>query len=206
MAPKSSDTLDRILSMPILVTTPADVGRLARELEVIDNALLQLGLRAAATEIKMPRTSRLMDQLVQINSLNLLLPADRALLQRYLVAIRSKAPVLHMSFSSDPAPAFIEKVMVWLRREIHPELLLTIGLQPTIGAGCVVRTNNKYFDFSLRQDFVKKRQLLLEALVAGEPEPVSVAAPVGIPVPAAAIAEAAVTATPVEVANTEPVA
>jgi hypothetical protein len=200
VAPKSSVTEDRILSLPILVTTPADVGRLARELEVIDNALLQLGLRAPTTEIKMPRTSRLMDQLVQINSLNLLLSDDRALTQRYLVAIRAKAPVLHMSFSSDPAPAFIEKLVVWLRREIHPELLLTIGLQPTIGAGCVVRTNNKYFDFSLRQDFAKKRQLLFDALVAtaSQVEAAPAAAP-GIAVPATAIAAA-------EVAVTESVA
>ncbi len=169
MAPDTSVVPERVLSLPILVTSPADVGRLGRELELIDNSLLQLGLRAANTEVKMPRTSRLMDQTIQLNKLNLLQAADRVLLQHFVAAVRAKAPVLHISFSTDPAPAFIEKLMVWLRREIHPELLLTIGLQPTIGAGCIVRTNNKYFDFSLRQDFAAKSNLLLEALMTPEP-------------------------------------
>ncbi len=125
MAPNDQSVVERILSLPVPVVSPADVGRLIRELELIDNTLLQLGLRAAADEIKMPPTSRLMDQLLQRNKLNLLQAADRVLLQHFLVAIRSKAPVLHISFSTDPSPAFTEKLMVWLRLEIHPELLLT---------------------------------------------------------------------------------
>lgn len=176
MAPETQTAVDRVLSLPVPVVSPADVGRLIRELELIDNTLLQLGLRPPADQIKMPPTSRLMDQTVERNKLNLLQATDRALLQRFLVAIRAKAPVLHMSFSTDPSPAFTEKLMVWLRIEIHPEMLLTVGLQPTIGAGCVVRTNNKYFDFSLRQDFIKKRQLLLDKLITTESVAVAAAA------------------------------
>jgi hypothetical protein len=142
------------------------VGRLIRELELIDNTLLQLGLRAGGSEIKLPKTSHLMDQTVQVNKLNLLQAEDRAVLRQFLNAIKKQSPVLHMSFSADPSPAFIEKLMVWLRREIHPAVLLTIGLQPTIGAGCILRTTNKYFDFSLRQDFLKKRDLLQAKLSA----------------------------------------
>jgi F0F1-type ATP synthase delta subunit len=107
-----------------------------------------------------------MDQTVQLNKLNLLQAEDRVALQQFLDAVKRQSPVIHMSFSADPSAAFIEKLMVWLRREIHPVLLLTIGLQPTIGAGCIVRTTNKYFDFSLRQDFLKKRDLLLAKLSA----------------------------------------
>ncbi len=174
MAPETQAVPDPVLSLPVMATSTADVGRLMRELEEVDNTLLQLGLRAAGGEIKLPRTSRLMDMTLQLNKLNLLEPMHRALLERFLIAIRAKAPVLHMSFSTDPSPVFIEKLIVWLRLEIHPELLLTVGLQPTIGAGCVVRTTNKYFDFSLRQDFVKKRDLLLEMLVPAAPaEPVA---------------------------------
>jgi F0F1-type ATP synthase delta subunit len=182
VAPKAQSVPNRVLTLPVLITSSADVGRLARELEQIDNALLQLGLRAAAGEIKMPGTSRLMDQMLQLNKLNLLLADDRVLLQAFLAAVRDKAPVLHMSFSTDPSPAFTEKLIAWLRLEIHPELLLTVGLQPTIGAGCVVRTNNKYFDFSLRQDFLKKRQLLLDKLVPAAPTATPIPAPAPEPV------------------------
>lgn len=144
--------------LPTLVTSPGDVNRLLRELELIDNALLQSGVRTGS--IQLPEVSRLMNQTVELNKLNLLQPEHRSGLKKYLERIRQKAPVMHMSFSADPPAAFIEKLMAWLRREIHPQLLLTIGLQPTIGAGCIVRTTNKYFDFSLREDLSKKRDVL----------------------------------------------
>jgi hypothetical protein len=56
------------------------------------------------------------------------------------------------------------KLTAWLRTNIHPTLLITVGLQPGIGAGCVVRTANKYFDLSLGKSFVKKRELLMQRL------------------------------------------
>jgi len=159
--PKAQPDSHPELSLPALVASPVDVGRLIHELELIDEALLQMGLRTSGTEVKMPKTSHLLDQMIQLNKLNLLQPDSRVELKQYLTTIQSKAPVLHISFSADPSPAFIEKLMVWLRHSIHPQVLLTIGLQPSIGAGCIVRSTNKYFDFSLRQDFFKRRNLLL---------------------------------------------
>lgn len=152
--------------LPVMVATPTDIGKLQRELETIDETLLQLGIRKGGEEVKMPRTSRLMDQMIETNHLTLLHEPDRAMLKRFLADVKEKAPVIHMSFSADPSPRFTEKLMAWLRKEIHPSLLLSIGLQPTIGAGCIVRTPNKQFDFSLREDFKKKRDLLVKQLAA----------------------------------------
>lgn len=171
MAPKvqpAAPAASPKLNLPPAVATPSDVGRLVRELSAVDDSLLQLGLRAGGTAVKMPKTSRLMDQIIQLNKLNLLKPADRRALKQYLTAVQAKAPVLHVSFSADPAPDFIEKLMTWMRRELHPQVLLTVGLQPGIGAGCVVRTTNKYFDLSLRQTFAKHRELLLKGLSVEE--------------------------------------
>lgn len=172
MAPKAAApaaaSANRTAKLPLLVTTPADLGRLERELGLIDESLLQLGLRHGGTETKMPKTSKLMDELIQLNGLNLLRQADRQALYKFLVEVKAKAPVLHISFSADPSPVFLEKLVSWLRQEIHPLVLVTIGLQPNLGAGCVVRSTNKYFDFSLRQDFTKKREMLLGMLVQKE--------------------------------------
>jgi len=154
----------KTLVLPVMVASPADVGRLLQELETINETLLQLGIRKSGTEVKMPQTSHLMDQTIELNKLNLLHDTDRVRLQHFLTDIKNRSPVLHMSFSADPSPSFTEKLMIWLRKEIHPFVLLTIGLQPTIGAGCIVRTTNKQFDFSLREDFLKKRDLLLDQL------------------------------------------
>jgi F0F1-type ATP synthase delta subunit len=159
----------RVTHLPLLATTPGDINRLSRELETIDDSLLELETRLGADKLKLPRTSQLLDQLVELNKLNLLHKTDRRLLKQFLAAVKQQAPVMHMSFSADPSAIFLEKLVTWLRREIHPQVLLTIGLQPTLGAGCIVRTTNRQFDFSLRQDFAKHRDLLIDKL-RHEPE------------------------------------
>jgi F0F1-type ATP synthase delta subunit len=108
-----------------------------------------------------------MDEVIQLNQINVLVEPERQRLAEFLLQVRKHAPVLHISFSADPSPLFTQKLVTWLRREIHPFVLLQIGLQPNIGAGCVVRTTNQYFDFSLRQNFIEKRGLLAEKLIVG---------------------------------------
>lgn len=154
------------MSLPVHVVGPVDVGRLYREISDIDDALHQLKLREGGEKTKMPKTSRLLDDLAELNQLNLLHDADRTKLREYLAEVQKNAPVLHMSFSADPSPAFLEKLVSWLRREIDGSVLVTIGLQPNLGAGCILRSTNKYFDLSLKEDFAKKRDLLKAALVA----------------------------------------
>ena len=159
MAPKL-----RELVLPLLVTSPVDVGRLLREVDALDNALMAHDVVGKDQPVKMPKTSLLIDAMIDANKLDLTDPAERKTLMTFLQTIHAKAPVLHISFSADPAPAFIEKLMTWLRREISAQLLITIGLQPNIGAGCMVRSPNKFYDFSLRKNFAKNRELLMEKL------------------------------------------
>lgn len=158
------------VSIPAQVSSPTDVNRLVDELNQLDEALLQLGLRSGGSEVKLPKTSRLLDLLVEHNKLNLLKEADRQALKKFMVALNQQAPRLHFSFGADPSVAFMEKLVTWLRHEIHPYALVTVGLQPGIGAGCRLRTTNKYFDFSLGQTFVHKRDLLTQRLKSATPE------------------------------------
>ena len=159
MAPKP-----RELVLPLLVTSPVDVGRLLREVEALDNALMAHDVVGTDQPVKMPKTSLLIDAMIDANKMNLIDPVERQALVAFLQTIHAKAPVLHISFSADPAPAFIEKLMTWLRREISDQLLITVGLQPNIGAGCMVRSPNKFYDFSLRKNFSNNRELLMEKL------------------------------------------
>jgi F0F1-type ATP synthase delta subunit len=92
---------------------------------------------------------------------------SRQRLTSFLEEVRNHAPTLHMSFSADPSPAFTQRLITWLRSEIHPIVLLQVGLQPNIGAGSVVRTTNKYFDFSLRSRFKQKGDVLAQLLKEG---------------------------------------
>lgn len=152
------------LELPTLIFGPVEVRRLQRELESLDEYLQQSAVREAGKQAALPKTSRLLDALAGNNTLNLLVDADRKKLYAFLQKVEAKAPVIHMSLAADPSSAFTAKVVAWLRTNIHPYALLSLGLQPSLAAGCVVRTNNKSFDFSLRNHFFEQRDLLVKAL------------------------------------------
>jgi F0F1-type ATP synthase delta subunit len=58
--------------------------------------------------------------------------------------------------------------MTWLRQNIDSQVLVQVGLQPAIAAGCVVRTRNRQFDLSLGQNFKRQRAVLAEQLRGAE--------------------------------------
>lgn len=156
------------LTLPLLAVSPGDVARLNRELESLNDYLHQASLRAGGKETpKLPRTSRMLDDFAGVNELNLLHEADREQAQSFLVTTLKTAPVLNMSFATDPSSAFVGKIIAWLRQNIDARLLLKIGLQPGIAAGCTVRTPSRYYDFSLREHFAQQRGILIEKLKAG---------------------------------------
>jgi F0F1-type ATP synthase delta subunit len=154
------------LLLPVLVFGVVEVRRLKRELEALDEFMRQSTIREPGKQAALPRVSRLLDALAGDNNRNLLLEAERDAMHDFLTHIEETAPTIHVSFASDPSSAFVAKLVTWLRGNIHPTVLLQIGLQPTLAAGCVVRTPNKVFDLSLRQSLAAQRVKLIEALDA----------------------------------------
>jgi F0F1-type ATP synthase delta subunit len=151
------------LRLPVSIVGPVDIGRLQREVEALNN-FFQAARLKGEQEVKMPKTTHLLDRFIEMNGLNLTQDDHRQLVAQYLASVKAKAPRLHMSFSADPSTQFIEKLMTWLRQEISPHVLLTVGLQPSIGAGCVVRTTNKFFDLSLAKNLTGQTAVLMERL------------------------------------------
>lgn len=154
----------QILALPTNVVGKVDIGRLLREVEALEGFIEASAIREPGTQPRMPKTSRLLDEILQQNKLNALVDNDRRRLKEFLEAVKAEAPILHISFGADPSPLFAQKLTKWLREQIHPLVLLQIGLQPSIGAGCIVRTTNKQFDFSLRQRLMNQRELLVRKL------------------------------------------
>lgn len=163
----------REFNLPVSIATRTDVGRLQQELEAIDSFLTQAAIRQPGTTMKLPKTSRLFDEVTSVNGFSTLQEKDRQELKQTLSEIHDHAPILHISFQSDPSALFLQKLCTWLRQNIHPTILVQIGLRPTIGAGCVIRTDNKYFDFSLRQQFNDKKDLLTRYLQVKTETPAS---------------------------------
>lgn len=153
------------LVLPLSVATRSDVSRGLRELKKLDDYFHQAGLRSGQVST-MPALSRTLDGLASANQLNLLHADARKALVDFLSRLRSHAPVVHMSFPSEPSPTFLAKILEWFRREVHPFVVLHVGLQPELVAGCMVRTTNKMMDFSFRKRFEESKAKLIASLHA----------------------------------------
>jgi hypothetical protein len=160
----SPELTSAVLKLPTLVISPTDIARLTREVEALNDWFDAAKIRSPNEPIRLPRTSRLLEELAQVNKLDLQVESDRQKTVAYLAAAKTKAPVVHISFSADPSAVFMVKLVTWLRQNIHPQLLVRIGLQPTIAAGCILRTENRVYDFSLRGRLIASRDQLIDAL------------------------------------------
>jgi hypothetical protein len=150
--------------LPDQLTSPVDLARTIRELEAVDESLHQATLRKPGQPTKLAKTSKTLEDLATLNNVTLTEGGNRVTLLTALKIYSQKAPKIHMSLATEPSANFERKVTVWLRKNVHPMALLEIGLMPTLAAGCIVRTNNKMFDMSLRHRFTENRHLLVEKI------------------------------------------
>ncbi len=157
------NTLVRVV-LPLSVITVIDLARVGRELTDLDEFMVQAVIRTPGTPMQLPRLSKMLDDVAQANKLNLLEDPDRKALLNALSYLKDHAPKLHISFSAEPNPAFVMKVAEFIRGNISPIALIQIGLQPTIAAGCIIRSPNKQFDLSLRQHLRESRGILSDLL------------------------------------------
>ena len=159
------------LQLPTLIISPTDVARLRRELVSLEDYLQQNHIRHPDLPIRLPRTSSLFEELGTANKLDWLIKEDRQKAATFLEFMKTQAPVIHISFAADPSAIFMAKLVIWLRHNLHPQLLIRIGLQPTMAAGCIIRTKNRIYDFSLRQHLIKSRDVLVDILRKNAVEP-----------------------------------
>lgn len=155
------------LKLPPSVVSQVDVGRLQREITGLNDFFVDVKFRTAGTSMQLPQLSRPMDLLARENGINLLDTEHRQKLMVQLEGVYKSAPSFHISFAVEPSPKALEKILIWMRQNIHPQVLMQIGLQPAIAAGCVLRTTNKVFDMSLRNRLYGQTDILTQ-LISGD--------------------------------------
>ncbi|HEY4964095.1 MAG TPA: hypothetical protein VIH90_05360 [Candidatus Saccharimonadales bacterium] len=154
-------------ALPLSIIQPVDIGHLLRELNEVDEKLRQDKIRSdggvakGATELKL---SGDLSELMKQANLDINDQKVRSQMIEYLEHLKKDAPVLHISFSSEPSKPFLSKITAWLRQEVDPNTLVIVGLDPTIGAGSIVRTANHVFDFSLSTRLKKNHNILGEKI------------------------------------------
>lgn len=150
------------LKLPLSIISSQDVHRALRELEALDSYIHQNKLRKK--KVTKPRVTITLEELLGLNKIDI--QKDKAVSDFYeeLQGYLQTAPQIHISFAIEPSVAVVQKILSWMRDNINQGVLLQVGLQPTIAAGCVIRTRNKVFDFSLRQHLLSNQKLLADIL------------------------------------------
>jgi len=150
--------------LPTSVVGPGEINRLLRELAALDDFFLSAAARAAGTPLPPPRVTFMLEQAARDNKFNLLEEAHRDELKTRLQSVLERAPVVHISLAAEPSPRITDAILSWLRANIHPNILVVIGLQPTIAAGAELRTGNQIFDMSLRTHLQKQEGYLVKLI------------------------------------------
>ena len=151
-------------ALPLSIIQPLDLGHLLRELKDTDDKINQDSIRTkgetAKKDIEDFKLSPRLSEIVTQSKLDIYNKKVRTQLIEYLEHIKSHAPVIHISFASEPSGKFLTKITDWLRKEIDPNVLVVVGLDPSIGAGSIVRTANHVFDLSLSTRLKKNHNIL----------------------------------------------
>ena len=151
--------------LPISLVGPTDINRLRRELNSLDDYFVQASTRSGGMAANQPPAiTQQLGELAKTNKLNLLQKTDRDKLMKQLDELLTKAPKMRISFAVEPPPQVLATILTWLRQNLDPRILLSVGLQPNIGAGCVLRTPNREFDLSMRQHLIDSRPYLAQLI------------------------------------------
>jgi F0F1-type ATP synthase delta subunit len=151
------------LSLPLSIAQQVDIGRLLYELGLIDEHLNQVAIKEPGKQVVVKSSAKLSD-LVELNNLDLTNKEQRLKLIDWLKGLQKSAKVINVSFGAEASERFVQAIVKWFRTEVDPSCLLIVGLEPTIGAGSVVRTSNKIFNFSLKNRLRVNRGLLLDEI------------------------------------------
>ena len=120
------------------IITALELNRVIRELENLDDFLHQANIRTPGSSMSLPKTTKLLEGLAEANGFSLLDTVHRKHLIGKLRNLKLKVKKVHISFAVEPSPRVIRKIVLWMRENIHPQVVVEIGVQPTISVGCIV--------------------------------------------------------------------
>jgi F0F1-type ATP synthase delta subunit len=164
MAPEKTNKPRRNFRLPLYVYSSVQLKKLLRSAKEADDFMMQANIRKPGSHMQLPKGSLMLDKLSDDNNLSLLKPEDRQFLISALTMLDNKAPVIHISFASNPNDKFLIEIVKWFRSSVHPYILLQVGLQPSMAGGFTLRTRNKYLDLSLRRHFANKQNMLVKLI------------------------------------------
>lgn len=154
--------------LPAGVVSKVDLSRLIREVEWIDNEMTTATVRAktGVEQAAQPATSATLGEFLSQNGLVLGTGRERSELIAQLHLLKDKIPVIHMTFAVVADQESLQELTAWVRSSIHPQAVISVGLQPALVAGVYLRTPNQVHDLSLRAMLKGSHDVLVKELEA----------------------------------------
>jgi G3E family GTPase len=155
--------------LPPSLISRIDLSRLVREVESVDGELESQKVRNHSSghddqKYVMPNISQTLDDFLSMNKLDITDNQARMVLKEQMQILKNKAPIIHMTFATEADPEALSELTDWVRKNLHPQALISVGLQPSLVGGVYLRTPNHVHDFSLRANLENKRNVIMDAL------------------------------------------
>lgn len=167
MTEKPAKTYTDFVLPPSLVTK-VDVSRLVHEIEWVDNEMTGAVVRekTGAPAQSAPVTSGPLQDFLNQNELSLDNSVERTEIIKQMRILKDKVPTVHMTFAVTADRESLEQLAAWLRESIHPQAIISVGLQPALVAGVYLRTPNRVMDLSVRAMLEDSHEKLTKQLGA----------------------------------------
>jgi len=162
MAEEKKQSVAEEFTLPPNVVGQPDLSRLIREAEALDGELEAQKVRGQATT--QPKLSQAMTDLLESNDITEVNGKTLTIIRDQLRKLKEHLPVVHFTFAAEVEPEELQKLVAWLRKEVHPRALVSVGVQPSLVGGVYMRTPNHVYDFSLRAMLDGKRDIISKDL------------------------------------------
>jgi F0F1-type ATP synthase delta subunit len=151
--------------LPSSLVSKVDLAHLIREVEAVDGSLEVQKVRGYKKEqYRLPAVSHTLTEFLTINRVDIFDDHTRMIFKEQLRIMKDKIPVMHLTFSAPADPESLEYLTAWIRKELHPQALITVGLQPSLIGGVYIRTPNHVHDYSMRALFNDKTSVIVNDL------------------------------------------
>ncbi|MGH7218495.1 MAG: F0F1 ATP synthase subunit delta [Candidatus Microsaccharimonas sp.] len=154
--------------LPASVIDKQDAARLVEEMERVDSVMTSDKVRARFRKnvAETPALSEHLTAFLEMNHLAITESKVRTQLVKQLRTMKDTLPVVHMTFATEADPESLQHIVAWLRETVHPQAVVSVGLQPSLVAGVYLRTANHVFDLSIRGKLKAQRGALEKELGA----------------------------------------
>lgn len=159
-----SSELPKFVLPPSLITK-IDLAHMINEVESIDSTLEAQKVRGVPKEqYRLPAVSRTLTDFLSLNKIDVFDDQIRMTFKEHLRKLKDKIPVVHLTFATSADPESLEYLAAWIRQELNPLAVLSVGLQPSLIGGVYIRTPNHIHDYSMRALFKGKTAVLVNDL------------------------------------------